>query len=209
MKPPQNSISAKTIAGLPDGEVRLYTIGHSNMSVEEYLALLEQHRITVLVDVRSAPYSRYMPQFNKANLEGLLRQHHVDYRFAGKWLGGQPQDPGVYRDGVVPDDSTARAEFLEKVDYEAVMRQDWYRRAIDHLLAIVRDAAARDERVAIMCSESNPHECHRHHLIARSLIDPHVRVVGTPVWITHILRDGGTKEVAAADFEKVEQLRLL
>ena len=209
MKPTQNPTPTEATAGPPDGEVQLYTIGHSNMPVEEFLALLSQHGITVLVDVRSAPYSRYVPQFNKANLQGLSRQHHLDYRFAGEWLGGRPQDPGVYRDGVVPDDSTARAKFLEKVDYEAVTRQDGYRRAIDHLLAIVRDAAAQGGRVAIMCSESDPHECHRHHLIARSLVDPHVRVVETPVRVIHILREGGTQEVAAADFEKFEQLRLL
>lgn len=204
MKPPQNPT-----AGPPDGVVRLYTIGHSNMLAEEFLALLDQHGITVLVDVRSAPYSRYVPQFNKANLQGLFRQQHRDYRFAGEWLGGRPQDPAVYREGVVPDDSTARAEFLEKVDYEAVMRQDWYRRAIDHLLAIVRDTTAQGGRVAIMCSESDPQECHRHHLIARSLIDPHVRVVETPVQVFHILREGSPREVTAGDFEKFEQLQLL
>ncbi len=209
MKPPQNPNPTETTAGPPDGEVRLYTIGHSNMPVEEFLALLDQHRITVLVDVRSTPYSRYVPQFNKANLQGLFRQHHMDYRFAGEWLGGRPQDPSVYRDGVVPDDNTARAEFLEKVDYEAVMRQDWYQRAIDHLLAIVRHTTSQGGRVAIMCSESDPQECHRHHLIARSLVDPRVRVGETPVQVFHILREGGTQEVAAADFEKFEQLPLL
>ncbi len=180
----------------------LFTIGHGNLSADDFLQLLQQHHITVLVDVRSAPYSRYVPHFNKRELEAFLKERGVDYRFAGEYLGGRPTHPELYKQSQLPDEDTERAKFLKLVDYEAVMQRDWYLKGIHRLLDIVREEAAKGGSVAIMCSESNPEECHRHHLITRSLIDPRVKVVDTQVQIKHLLKHGTAQTVDPAVFER-------
>lgn len=95
----------------------LYTIGHSNRTPDDLIAHLRQHQITLLVDVRSAPYSRYVPHFNKKSLHALLHEHDIKYSFAGEKLGGRPQNPDSYHSNDVPDDDTERAKFLKLVDY--------------------------------------------------------------------------------------------
>src|SRR5215510_7206687 len=84
--------------------VQLYSIGHSNVPVERLIALLDQHAITTLCDVRSAPYSRYNPQFNRESLADALRSAAIAYRFMGDTLGGKPADAGLRtEDGALPD----------------------------------------------------------------------------------------------------------
>lgn len=186
----------------------LYTIGHSNLTADEFLALLRRHQIGVLVDVRSAPYSRYVPHFNKGELQAFLLENGIDYRYAGEYLGGRPQAANLYKDQQLPSDDTERANYLKQVDYAAVMKQDWYQRGIRRLLDIVTEASAN---VTILCSEANPHDCHRHHLIARSLLDPAVRVTEQNVKVHHIMRDGAVEVVEASGFEEttLRQQRLL
>lgn len=186
----------------------LYTIGHSNLSADDFLALLRQHQIGVLVDVRSAPYSRYVPHFNKGELQAFLIENGVDYRYAGEYLGGRPPAANLYKDQRLLGDDAERADYLHQVDYVAVMKQDWYQRGIRRLLDIMTEAAAN---VTILCSEANPHDCHRHHLIARSLLDPAVRVTDQNVKVHHILRDGIIEIVEPSVFQKTEpyQPRLL
>lgn len=182
----------------------LYTIGHSNLSAEEFLSALKTHDIRVLVDVRSAPASRYAPHFNKRELEQFLKQNQVDYRFAGEFLGGRPTDPKFYKFQEVPNADTKREEFVNLVDYVAMMRDERYLRGVNRLIDIVREHHESDSgHVAIMCSEGNPHECHRHHLITRSLIDPDLKVVTPLIQVYHILRD--QKLVAAKAEEFSEQ----
>lgn len=178
----------------------LYTIGHSNLSAEDFLKLLNKYNILVLVDVRSAPYSRFVPHFGKVELEAFLKSHSIDYRFAGEYLGGQPKQADVYKDGQIPDENTERPEFLGLVQYEEVMKRGWYQKGIQRLLQIVRETADSGGNVAIMCSEGNPRECHRHHLIARSLVDPTVRITDESVKVQHIIKDGNIQLVTEKDF---------
>lgn len=183
----------------------LYTIGHSNQTAEEFLALLQQHGVAVLVDVRSHPVSKYVPHFNKDALQTFIEAHGLSYRYAGQYLGGQPDDPSVYKTETVPEAGTSREKFLKKVDYEAVMQQDWYRKGIQRLLQII---AETEGGVAIMCSEAAPHDCHRYHLITRSLLDPYVRVTEEAIQVIHILRDGSREVVDPSEFDKPTQLSL-
>jgi len=178
----------------------LYTIGHSNLSAADFLAILKQHKITVLVDIRSAPYSRYVPHFNKAELETFLKSNGLDYRYAGEYLGGQPKDENLYKSQEVPEAGTTRTKFLKLVDYEAVMKTEPYQRGIRRLLAIVAESGA-ERAVAIMCSEGNPLDCHRHHLIARSLLDPKLKVTDQIIKVQHIVKDGNIETVDASAFE--------
>src|SRR5438477_11569674 len=73
--------------------LRVLTIGHSNFAPGEFLALLKLHGVQVVVDVRSAPYSRFAPQFNRATLAASLGNVRIEPRRAGDYLGGRPPDP--------------------------------------------------------------------------------------------------------------------
>ncbi len=157
--------------------MKLYTIGHSNHTVEKLVRLLEENNVTVVVDVRTAPYSRHNPQFNKENLESVLSQREMQYAYAGKYLGGRPSDPTCYKSGTLPGEG---ADYLHEVDYPEVMKREWFVRGIERLLEM-----ADEHTTAILCSEENPAECHRHHLIARFLLETHPEVD-----VRHIRGDG-------------------
>ena len=159
--------------------LEIYTIGHSTLDMDDFLRLLKENTVKVLVDVRSKPYSRFNPQFNHDSLKHALAHAGLEYVFAGQYLGGRPSDPTCYKNSIVPDDKT---DYLKLVDYKQVMERDWYQRAIERLLQIASERLA-----AIMCSEEDPARCHRHHLVTQSLLDR-----GITVW--HIRSDGNVEE---------------
>ncbi|MBI3517409.1 MAG: DUF488 domain-containing protein, partial [Proteobacteria bacterium] len=123
----------------------LLTVGHSNHPVERFLALLTRHGVTALGDVRSFPRSRFNPQFNRERLDAALREHGIGYVFLGDALGGKR------------DDVAAR-------DYVAMAAAPAFQAG----LARVREGAAR-HRVALMCAEKDPLDCHRFVLVCRHL----------------------------------------
>jgi uncharacterized protein (DUF488 family) len=191
--------------------LELYTIGHSGLSNEAFLALLAQHGITVLVDVRSVPYSRNLPHFNKHELSTFLESNGVAYRFAGDYLGGRPAHADVYKSNELPDQDTKRQEFLQLVQYEEVMKRDWYQKGIARLIDILKEQMLKGGKTAIMCSEGNPLECHRHHLIARSLVDSQVKILhNLDIMIHHILKNGEltTVDETMFDADSITQPRL-
>ena len=145
---------------------RIFTIGHSNHTIETFIDLLKRHGVTCLVDVRSAPYSRYSPHFRKRSLEAHLGEEMIEYVYLGGELGGRP---GESRD-FTPDDM---------IEYRDIARQPWYEDGLQQLLKISRQSS-----VAIMCSEENPDRCHRNLLIAQSLL---VRSLAN---VQHIRGDG-------------------
>ena len=79
----------------------VFTIGHSTHPLERFIALLFQHGITAICDVRSKPYSRVNPQFNREALEKALLAKGIEYRFLGKELGARSDDPNCYHGGKV------------------------------------------------------------------------------------------------------------
>lgn len=127
----------------------LYTIGHGARQEKDFLALLQCYGIDILMDVRSVPYSKFHPQFNQNHLHAFLERNDIRYIFMGDTLGGRPKDPSCYTDG--------------RIDYELVKNKGFFRRGID----ILKNICDSDFRVAIMCSESNPCECHRTKLIGK------------------------------------------
>ncbi|MDP2981857.1 MAG: DUF488 domain-containing protein [Candidatus Latescibacter sp.] len=157
--------------------MKLFTIGHSNHSIEKFIQLLEDNYIMTLVDVRSAPFSRYNPQFNKENLENILSGKSIEYAYAGKYLGGRPSDPACYKSHVLPPEGT---DYLYEVDYPEVMKRPWFIQGIMRLLEL-----ANEQITVIMCSEEDPAECHRHHLIAQYIMTEHPEVN-----VQHIRGDG-------------------
>lgn len=136
-----------------DREIPIFTIGYGARSLDAFFAVLKSHRISYLVDVRSAPYSKYKPEFSKNALEQAAKQAGLRYVYMGETLGGQPKDPTCYEDGkVVYDRVKERASFKQGIAR--------LRRAHDHGLPVV-----------VMCSEGKPEQCHRTVLIGQILTD--------------------------------------
>lgn len=128
----------------------IYTIGHSNHSLMEFLQLLSRSDITALADVRSVPSSKWAPHFNGDELRRELARHNIAYVFLGNELGGRPRDRHLYKDGVA--------------DYEAMAQSPGFRDGIRRV-----SEGARVHRIALMCSEQEPLDCHRCLLVGRAL----------------------------------------
>lgn len=131
--------------------VTIFSIGHSNQPLEAFLSLLQQHRIQVLVDVRSSPYSKYVPHFNGTPLAIAIKQTGIKYMFMGKELGGRPDGDEFY-------------DADSHVLYNCVAESSIFLNGIKRL-----KEGGKMYRVAIMCSEEDPISCHRHLLIGRVL----------------------------------------
>jgi len=151
-------------------DLLIHTIGHSDHSTAAFVDLLRQHGITAVVDVRSQPYSRWAPQFNRETLAHDMDGFGIAYRFMGDALGGRPADPALYDPG------------QERPDYQRLEQTHAYRAGVDRLLEL-----ARAERVAVMCGEGDHRRCHRHLLVAQTLLKRGARVI-------HIQPDGRTVE---------------
>ena len=92
----------------------IITIGHSNRPVDEFVAALQGNGVTAVADVRSAPYSRFNPAFNREQLKSALQARDISYVFLGKELGGRPSDPACYENG--------RASYLRMAQTEEFKR---------------------------------------------------------------------------------------
>jgi uncharacterized protein (DUF488 family) len=160
----------------------IYTVGYGARSVEEFVAVLHQHAITYVLDVRSAPYSRYKPEFSRDTLEAALKAKDVRYVYMGDSLGGRPEDSTCYTDG--------------KVDYARVQDKPFYQAGISRLQL----AFAQQRRVVLMCSEGKPEECHRAKLIGATLT-----ALGIPV--AHIDENNELKTQAQV-IERIEGAQL-
>lgn len=143
------------------------TIGHSNHTGEAFRSLLTRHAVAILVDVRSAPYSRFHPQFNRAALARALAATGIEYLYLGGALGGRPSDAECYEEG--------------RVRYELVARTEAFLRGLD---AVIEHAGRA--RTVLMCAERAPLACHRTLLIAPALGKRGLTV-------EHILADGAVE----------------
>lgn len=137
----------------------IYTIGYGARDLPALLAVLNANAIEFLIDVRTAPYSRFKPEYSKDALDKALAARGIRYVFMGDSLGGRPDDPACYVDG--------------KVDYARMAATAAYRAGI----ARVRRAFQQQQRVVLMCSEGKPEECHRSKLIGKTLDDEGIPVL--------------------------------
>jgi uncharacterized protein (DUF488 family) len=133
-------------------QTTIYTVGHSNHEAPEFVALLRQHHIELLVDVRSSPYSRYVPQANRETLSRALEAAGIAYHWMGDRLGGKPN-------GIVGD-------------YDELRASPFFQQGIDQLMTL----AAR-QCTAIMCAEGDHRQCHRYKLITPALLDRDAHVL--------------------------------
>ena len=150
----------------------VFTIGHSTHSADAFLGLLRLHGVEAVVDVRSSPFSRFNPQFNRQALEKFLDASGIRYVFLGRELGARSEDRSCYDQG--------------RVQYARLARTALFHSGLDHVLQ-----TAAQFRVALMCAEKEPLECHRTLLVARALADR-----GQPV--LHIHADGRLESHEAA-----------
>ena len=145
----------------------IYTIGHSNHSIDRFLELLHQYGIEQVYDVRSYPYSKRFEHFCQDALRKTLKKNGIAYQFFGKELGGRSDDPACLNNG--------------KVSYELLAQRKEFKKGIDFILKNTSSL-----RIALMCSEGDPLQCHRTILIARHLVKE-------GIVIEHILPNGGTQ----------------
>ncbi|MBR6930778.1 MAG: DUF488 domain-containing protein [Bacteroidales bacterium] len=159
---------------------RLYSIGHSSQTQEEFLALLIQYRINCIVDVRSVPASKYTPQFNEEALKWFLKSQGIQYLHFGDEFGARRTDC-IDKDG--------------QVNFEQAVKTSLFQQGVARLMK----GLGKGYRIALMCSESDPLECHRFSMVSRYFYDQGVDV-------QHILRDGNLASHAFLEKEMINQL---
>jgi uncharacterized protein (DUF488 family) len=155
---------------------RVFTIGHSNHTVEHFLALLKSHAIQVVVDTRSQPYSKYATQFDHEALKPVLQDIGIRYLYLGRELGGRPEGDEFYDDE-------------GHVLYDRVAATSLFQEGLSRL-----ERGIREYNIAILCAEENPVACHRQLLVGRVLVNHGIQV-------EHIRGDGRiqTEEEVAAE----------
>ena len=145
-------------------ETTIFSIGHSNHSIDKFLSLLNDFEINMVVDVRSAPFSRMFPQFNQEAFKKSLSDNTIGYLFLGDQIGGRSNDPDDYLDG--------------QVLYKSLARKEAFKLGINRL----KEGSVKYQ-IAIMCSEKEPLDCHRTLLVSEAL-------VRSGVVVRHIHADG-------------------
>lgn len=151
-------------------DTTIFSIGHGARTVENLISLLQKFEISYVIDVRTKPRSRFNPQYNRDRFAESLIKHGIRYVFMGDALGGIPADLSCYdQDG--------------KVDYEKVKRKDFFLSGIDR----IQTAYEKNIRVACVCSEIDPCDCHRSKLIGEVLRDRKIPIL-------HINKEGSLED---------------
>lgn len=160
-----------------------FTVGHSTQSIEQFIRLLTDHGVSAIADVRSTPYSQHNPQFNREELRNSLKRESISYVFLGKELGARSDDECCF--------------VHNKVNYRLLAGTALFKSGINRVID-----GARSNRVALMCAERDPLDCHRTILVAREL----AKGSAEEVKITHILQSGALESHDAAMKRLVKQL---
>jgi uncharacterized protein (DUF488 family) len=168
---------------MADGQVNiLYTIGHSNHRIEDFLGLLKRNGINCIADVRSTPYSHYNVHFNRELLEIELRKASIEYVYFGDQLGARPSSVRCYNGNCV--------------NFEYLAKTVQFHTGLEHLADITSKY-----RVALMCAEKDPIECHRFILVCRNL-------KASGFHIKHILADGSIEDNSDTECRLVRVLKI-
>lgn len=144
----------------------LYTIGHSQHSIEQFITLIGKYDIDYIIDVRSIPFSKYASQYNKGVLDLKLKEYNVNYAYMGETLGARQKDHSLYtKEGYI--------------DFAKVAETNTFLKAINNLIL----GADKNHNIALMCTEKEPIDCHRTILVAYELYKRGIK-------INHICEDG-------------------
>ncbi len=167
---------------MEDNKPVLYTIGHSVHSIDHFIAILKRNKIDAIADVRSSPYSKFSPQFNRESLKNSLKIEGIQYVFLGEELGARRPEPQCYDDG--------------KVVFRKVADVPAFRSGVERL-----QEGASKMRVAIMCAEKDPLICHRTVLVAHFAREEFSDIF-------HILEDGSIESLEHADARLLREHKL-
>lgn len=129
----------------------VFTIGHSTHQVEKLIDILHFHQVSAVADVRSQPYSRMNPQFNREGLQAALKAAGISYVFMGRELGARTDDRSCYIGG--------------KVQYDLLAQTQLFQGGLDRV-----SRGSEKHRIALMCAEKDPLTCHRTILVCKHLI---------------------------------------
>lgn len=151
----------------------IYTIGHSNITQESLIEILDQFKIKIVVDIRSSPYSKFVPQFNRENIKKIFKKENMRYIFLGDYIGGKPKHKKYYENG--------------KVNYDLIRESAHYKEGIDRIIEL-----NKNKDIVLMCSEEDPYSCHRHNLITQTLLKNGLEVI-------HIRGKGKTDKITKRD----------
>lgn len=161
----------------------LFTIGYAGRSIDDFIALIEQHKITALCDVRSMPYSSRNLDFNREPLKKALKSHNIEYVFLGEELGARPKDLSCYVDG--------------KAIYQRIAATTLFKNGLERIKLGIQKGYV----LALMCAEKDPMTCHRSILICRNLR-------GQGIDIRHIIDHETTESQADLEKRLIAQLKL-
>ena len=131
---------------------KIYTIGHSNHSIDYFYELLKAFEINCLIDVRSFPYSKYASQFNKESLQNFLKSHRIEYLHFGKEFGARKSEPDLL-------------DVMGQVDFKKVQETQDFKAGVERL----REKITGGSVIALMCTEAEPLDCHRFSMISSYL----------------------------------------
>lgn len=158
------------------------SLGHSNLSYEKFAQLLAHADVTAVADVRSAPFSKYAPWFNQKELKTSLGESGLSYAFMGDQLGGRPNSPDLFQNGVA--------------DYPAMARVSAFKDGLNRLMH-----GLKRHRIAVVCSERDPLHCHRCLLIGREL-------TAQGIEMHHIHSDGKRETQREAELRLLQEENL-
>lgn len=161
---------------------KLYTIGHSTHTTEKFIELLKMHSITAVCDVRSSPYSKFNPQYNRETISMDLKKQNIAYVFLGRELGPRTEEENCYIDG--------------KVQYDLIAKTSLFHHGISRL-----KEGMKSYRIALMCAEKDPVTCHRTILICRQLR-------ADDIDIYHILEDGTLEKNRDSERRLMKMLKI-
>lgn len=161
----------------------LFTIGHSNHPTAYFLEMLEAHHIDCIVDVRSIPVNKYNPQYNQPALRAVLAQKNIQYLHFPESFGARQTDPSLLDEH-------------GQVDFDKVRRSDAFRTGVRR----VETGLERGFRIALLCAEANPLECHRFAMVA-------VHFARTGFTVLHILKDKSLCDQEAMEALMLEKYR--
>lgn len=136
---------------------RVFTIGYGNRPIKNFIEILQEYKIQILVDVRTYPHSRFRPEYNLKVFEANLKKHGIDYYHRSD-LGGKPKNDELYDEGVL--------------NYQKLSQSYPYQEGIKNLdIGLGINLETDSERTAvIMCSELDYSNCHRYHLISEDMV---------------------------------------
>ena len=128
----------------------IHTIGYAPHTIDSFIATLKKFNITAIADVRSLPYSKFKPEFNRENLKKDLINNCIEYVFLGDNIGARIKAPECYKNG--------------QADYELISKHHLFQEGIERLLKGMGNFS-----IALMCAEKDPINCHRTILICKYL----------------------------------------